>query len=571
MQENNIAEKQLTNENFVRAIINQDLAENKNNGRVHTRFPPEPNGYLHIGHAKSICLNFGLAREFQGQCNLRFDDTNPEKEETEYVDSIMEDVRWLGFSWDNLCYSSDYFDQLYELAEKLIEKGLAYVDSQSADEIRATRGTLTEPGHNSPFRERSVAENLELFRQMKAGAFDDGAHVLRAKIDMASPNIVMRDPVIYRIRKVSHHRSGDRWNVYPMYDFAHCLSDSIENITHSICTLEFENNRALYHWVLDALELASHPCQYEFARLNMTYTLLSKRKLLRLVTQGHVSGWDDPRMPTISGLRRRGYTPAALRDFCDRIGVARADSTVDVALLEHCLREDLNAHAPRYMAVLDPLKVVIENYPQDQEEEFVFPNYPDKEEMGLRTVPFAREIFIDRADFMEDPPKKFFRLAVGREVRLRYAYYITCQSVIKDEQGRVVELRCTYDPTTRGGWSEDGRKVKGTLHWVPAAASIGAEVRLYDRLFKDENPGAAAEENLAEALNPDSLKINTEARLEPALGQLAAGSIVQFERVGYFCADSKEHQPEHPVFNRAVGLRDSWARVQRNQTDSSDR
>ena len=539
MQENNTAEKQLTNENFVRAIISQDLAENKNNGRVHTRFPPEPNGYLHIGHAKSICLNFGLAREFQGQCNLRFDDTNPEKEETEYVDSIMEDVRWLGFSWDNLCYSSDYFDQLYELAEKLIEKGLAYVDSQSADEIRATRGTLTEPGHNSPFRERSVAENLELFRQMKAGAFDDGAHVLRAKIDMASPNIVMRDPVIYRIRKVSHHRSGDRWNVYPMYDFAHCLSDSIENITHSICTLEFENNRALYHWVLDALELASHPCQYEFARLNMTYTLLSKRKLLRLVTHGHVSGWDDPRMPTISGLRRRGYTPAALRDFCDRIGVARADSTVDVALLEHCLREDLNAHAPRYMAVLDPLKVVIQNYPQDQEEEFVFPNYPDKEEMGLRTVPFAREIFIDRADFMEDPPKKFFRLAVGREVRLRYAYYITCQSVIKDEQGRVVELRCTYAPMTRGGWSEDGRKVKGTLHWVPAAASIGAEVRLYDRLFKDENPGAAAEENLAEALNPDSLKINTEARLERALVKVPPEALFSLSGLGIFARTAR--------------------------------
>ncbi len=510
-----------------------------------------------------------MAREFQGQCNLRFDDTNPEKEETEYVDSIMEDVRWLGFSWDNLCYSSDYFDQLYELAEKLIEKGLAYVDCQSADEIRAARGTLTEPGHNSPFRERSVEENLELFRRMKAGEFDDGTHVLRAKIDMASPNIVLRDPVLYRIRKVSHHRSGDKWNVYPMYDFAHCLSDSIENITHSICTLEFENNRALYHWVLDALELASHPCQYEFARLNMTYTLLSKRKLLRLVTQGHVSGWDDPRMPTISGLRRRGYTPAALRDFCDRIGVARADSTVDVALLEHCLREDLNAHAPRYMAVLDPLKVVIENYPQDKQEEFVFPNYPDKEEMGSRTVPFAREIFIDRADFMEDPPKKFFRLAVGREVRLRYAYYITCQSVIKDGQGKVIELRCTYDPATRGGWSEDGRKVKGTLHWVPAAASIGAEIRLYDRLFKDENPGAAAEENLTEALNPDSLQINTSARLEPALGQLAPGTIVQFERVGYFCADSKDYRPEKPVFNRAVGLRDSWARVQRNQVSDA--
>ncbi len=569
MQENNTADKQPANENFVRGIITQDLAENKNNGRVHTRFPPEPNGYLHIGHAKSICLNFGLAKEFQGQCNLRFDDTNPEKEETEYVDSIMEDVRWLGFSWDNLCYTSDYFDQLYELAEKLIEKGLAYVDSQSADEIRATRGTLTEAGQNSPFRERSVAENLDLFRRMKAGEFEEGSHVLRAKIDMASPNIVMRDPVIYRIRKASHHRSGDKWNVYPMYDFAHCLSDSIENITHSICTLEFENNRALYHWVLDALELASHPCQYEFARLNMTYTLLSKRKLLRLVEQGHVCGWDDPRMPTISGLRRRGYSPAALRDFCDRIGVARADSTVDVALLEHCLREDLNAHAPRYMAVLDPLKVVIENYPQGKEEEFVFPNYPDREEMGSRTVPFAREIFIDRADFMEDPPKKFFRLAVGREVRLRYAYYITCQSVIKDEQGKVVELRCTYDPATRGGWSEDGRKVKGTLHWVAASAAIPAEVRLYDRLFRDENPGAAAEENLAEALNPDSLRVNTIARLEPALARLAAGTIVQFERVGYFCADSKDHHLENPVFNRAVGLRDSWARVQRNQAGNS--
>lgn len=552
-------------ENFVSAIIKDDLANGKNGGRVYTRFPPEPNGYLHIGHAKSICLNFGLAKEFQGKCNLRFDDTNPEKEESEYVESIKTDVSWLGFAWDKLCYTSDYFDKLYDFAEQLIEKGLAYVDSQNAEEIHNTRGTLTEAGKNSPFRNRTTAENLDLFRKMKAGEFDEGTQVLRAKIDMASPNIVMRDPVLYRIRKVSHHRSGDKWSVYPMYDFAHCLSDSIENITHSVCTLEFENNRELYHWILNALQLESHPYQYEFARLNMTYTLLSKRKLLRLVESGFVSGWDDPRMPTISGIRRRGYTPAALRDFCDRIGVARADSTVDVALLEHCLREDLNATAPRYMAVLNPLKVVIENYPEGQKEEFIFPNYPDKEEMGSRSVPFGREIYIDREDFMENPPKKFFRLSVGQEVRLRYAYYITCQSVVKDENGNITELRCTYDPTTKGGWSQDGRKVKGTLHWVPIEDSIPAEIRLYDRLFQDENPEAAAEKDLKAALNPNSLQINTTARLEPALGKLEAGSIVQFERVGYFCADVKDHSPEKPVFNKAVGLRDSWARVQRNQ------
>ncbi len=566
MQQENTQNK--VRENFVSAIIKDDLASGKNGGRVHTRFPPEPNGYLHIGHAKSICLNFGLAKEFQGKCNLRFDDTNPEKEENEYVESIKTDVSWLGFAWDNLCYTSDYFDKLYDFAERLIEKGLAYVDSQSAEEIHNTRGTLTEAGKNSPFRDRPTAENLDLFRRMKAGEFDEGTQVLRAKIDMASPNIVMRDPVLYRIRKVSHHRSEDKWSVYPMYDFAHCLSDSIENITHSVCTLEFENNRELYHWILNALELESHPYQYEFARLNMTYTLLSKRKLLRLVESGFVSGWDDPRMPTISGIRRRGYTPAALRDFCDRIGVARADSTVDVALLEHCLREDLNATAPRYMAVLDPLKIIIENYPEGQKEEFIFPNYPDKEEIGSRSVPFGREIYIDREDFMENPPKKFFRLSIGQEIRLRYAYYITCQRVIKDENGNITELRCTYDPTTKGGWSQDGRKVKGTLHWVSAEDSIPAEIRLYDRLFRDENPEAAAEKNLKAALNPNSLQINTTARLEPALGKLAAGSIVQFERIGYFCADAKDHSPENPVFNKAVGLRDSWARVQRNQDTS---
>ena len=545
---------------FIREIVAADVGAGANGGRVATRFPPEPNGYLHIGHAKSICLNFGLAREFGGTCNLRMDDTNPAKEEEEYVDSIVADVRWLGFDWgDRLYYASDYFERLYGFAEQLIERGKAYVDDLTADEIRQRRGTLTEPGTDSPWRGRSVAENLDLFRRMRAGEFPDGARVLRAKIDMASPNIVLRDPTLYRIKRATHHRTGDAWCIYPMYDFAHCLSDALEGITHSICTLEFEINRPLYDWVLDNVDAPARPRQYEFARLNLTYTVISKRKLLRLVQNGTVSGWDDPRMPTLSGLRRRGYTPEALRPFCEKIGVGRRDSTVDVALLEHCLREELNRRAPRLMAVLRPLKLVIENYPEGQVEELDAVNNPEDPEAGTRKVPFSRELWIDREDFREDPPKGFHRLAPGREVRLRYAYFVRCTGVVKDDAGQVVEVRCTYDPATRGGDAPDGRRVKVTMHWVAAARASAAVVRLYDRLFAQENPDEA--EDFLSALNPDSLEVLQGCRIEPALAQVAPGDVVQFERLGYFAADAVESRPGNPVFNRAVTLRDAWEKL----------
>ena len=554
-----------TTSNFIRAIIEEDLRTNKYGGRVHTRFPPEPNGYLHIGHAKSICLNFGLAADYGGLCNLRFDDTNPTKEEAEYVEAIKEDVRWLGFDWgDRLFYASDYFEQLYEYAVQLIKKGKAYVCDLSSEEIREYRGTLTEPGKDSPYRNRSVEENLDLFERMRAGEFPDGSRTLRAKIDMAHPNVLMRDPVMYRIMHATHHRTGDKWCIYPMYDFTHCLSDSIERITHSICTLEFENNRALYDWFLDELGVY-HPQQIEFARLNLSYTVLSKRKLLQLVEQGHVSGWDDPRMPTLSGLRRRGYTPEAIRDFCDLIGVAKANSIVDVALLEHCLRQDLNKRAPRVFGVLRPLKVVIDNYPEDLVEEMECINNPEDPGMGTRKVPFSRVLYIERGDFREDPPRKWFRLAPGREVRLRYAYYITCVDVIKDEHGEVIELHCTYDPETRGGWAPDGRRVRGTLHWVSAAHALEAEVRLYDRLFSKPNPLDVEEgEDFTANLNPNSLEILTTCRVEPSLAGAAPGSRYQFERQGYFCVDL-DSTDEKLVFNRTVALRDTWAKIEKAQ------
>jgi glutaminyl-tRNA synthetase len=560
MAENNVQ----TPSNFISAIIEADLAAGKHGGRVATRFPPEPNGYLHIGHAKSICLNFGLAKAFSGTCNLRFDDTNPTKEEVEYVDSIKEDVRWLGFDWDDrLYYASDYFEQLFNFGVQLIKSGKAYVDSLSADEIRQLRGTLTEPGKESPFRNRSVEENLDLFHRMRAGEFADGAHVLRARIDMAHPNMLMRDPTLYRIRKAHHHRTGDAWCIYPMYDFTHCISDALECITHSICTLEFENNRALYDWVLDQLEMECRPRQYEFARLNLTYMVLSKRKLIQLVTEGLVNGWDDPRMPTISGFRRRGYTPEAIRNFCDRIGVAKANSTVDIALLEHSIREDLNQRAPRMMGVLHPLKVVIDNYPENGSEELDAVNNPEDLSAGTRKVPFSKVLYIEQEDFMENPPKKFFRLGPGREVRLRYAYFITCNDVIKDPAtGEILELHCTYDPATKGGDAPDGRKVKSTLHWVSASHAVDAEVRLYDRFFTRENPDEKVEgKTFLDFINPDSLKTLAACKLEPALAKVLPGSSVQFERLGYFCADKKDHATEHPVFNRTVTLRDTWARI----------
>ncbi len=549
--------------NFIKQIIAEDVQHGKNDGRVHTRFPPEPNGYLHIGHAKSICLNFGLAAEFGGLCNLRFDDTDPSKESVEYVESIKEDVRWLGFDWEGrLHHASDYFEPLYEYAVQLIKAGKAYVDSLSADEIREYRGTLTRPGKNSPYRDRTVAENLDLFDRMRAGEFKDGEHVLRAKIDMAAPNVIMRDPTLYRIRHVDHYRTGNAWCIYPMYDFTHCLSDSIEGITHSLCTLEFENNRQLYDWVLDELGVY-HPRQIEFARLNLTYTVLSKRKLIQLVEQGHVSGWDDPRMPTISGLRRRGYTPAAIRNFCERIGVARADSMVDLALLEYCVREDLNKSAARVMGVLRPLKVVIDNYPPEREELLEAINNPEDPSMGSRQVPFCRELYIERDDFMEAPPKKFFRLAPGREVRLRYAYFITCVDVVKNpDNGEVVELHCTYDPATRGGDAPDGRKVKATLHWVSARHAVEAEARLYNQLFSVENPAdVKAGQDFRDTLNPESLETLTDCRLEPGLAAAAPGDRFQFERLGYFCVDTKDSRAGRPVFNRTVTLRDTWARI----------
>jgi len=556
--------------NFIRNIIEEDLKAGKNDGRVVTRFPPEPNGYLHIGHAKSICLNFGIAAEYKGTCHLRFDDTNPSKEDIEYIESIESDVRWLGFHWDeHLYYTSDYFEQLYQYAVELIKKGKAYVCSLSAQEIREYRGTLTEPGRDSPYRTRAIEENLDLFEGMRAGNFEDGAHVLRAKIAMASPNLNMRDPTLYRIRRVWHHRTGDKWCIYPMYDFSHCLSDSIEGITHSICTLEFEDNRPLYDWVLDELEVDCHPQQIEFARLNLSYTVMSKRKLLTLVQEGHVKGWDDPRMPTLSGLRRRGYTPESFRDFCDRIGVAKRDSMVDMALLEHCVRNDLNKRAPRVMAVLRPLRVVIDNYPEDQEEFLEALNNPEDPDMGTRRVPFSRVIYIEREDFREDPPKKFFRLAPGREVRLRYAYFVKCVGVVKDEQtGEVMELHCTYDPKTRGGDSPDGRKVKATLHWVSAAHCAAAEVRLYDHLFVKPNPTDEGDgQDFKSCLNPDSLETLRTCCVEPSLAAPAAGSFYQFERLGYFCVDSVDSSRGAPVFNRTVPLRDTWARIEKAQKD----
>src|SRR5580704_14098003 len=547
--------------NFIRDIILEDLKTNKHNGRVQTRFPPEPNGHLHIGHAKAICIDFGLADEFGGHTNLRFDDTNPQKEETEYVESIKADVSWLGYKWDGLFYASDYFDQLYEWAIKLIKDGKAYVDDLSADEIRQHRGTLTEPGKDSPYRNRSVEENLSLFERMRAGEFPDGSHVLRAKIDMASPNLNMRDPTLYRIRHATHHRTGDVWCIYPMYDFAHPLSDALEGITHSICTLEFEDHRPLYDWLVGALFDRDRPQQIEFARLNLSYTVMSKRKLLQLVEQNHVEGWDDPRMPTITGLRRRGYTAEAIRDFCGRIGVAKKENVIDMAQLEHSVREDLNRTAPRVMAVLRPLKVVITNYPEGKVEEVDVKNNPEDDAAGTRRVPFSRELYIEREDFMEDPPKKFFRLAPGREVRLRSAYFIRCTDVVKDAGGEIVELRCSYDPATRGGDSPDGRKVKATLHWVSAAHAIGIEVRLYDRLFSVEDPERGRDgRTLIDNLNPRSLEVLGSCRAEPGLAGASSGDRYQFERLGYFCVDPSS-RPGALVFNRTVSLRDTWARI----------
>ncbi len=552
--------------NFITAIIEADIKSGKNDGKVATRFPPEPNGYLHIGHAKSICLNFGVAKEYGGTCNMRFDDTNPTKEDVEYVDAIMEDVRWLGHDWEErLYYASDYFDRLYDFAVELIASGKAYVDDLDADQIRRYRGTLTEPGKNSPFRDRSVEENLDLFSRMRAGEFEDGSRVLRAKIDMAHPNLIMRDPTLYRIRKTRHHRTGDKWCIYPMYDFTHCLSDSIEGITHSLCTLEFENNRPLYDWVLDNVSAPCHPQQIEFARLNLSYTVLSKRKLIQLVDEGFVEGWDDPRMPTICGLRRRGYPPEAIRNFCDRIGLAKRDSVVDVALLEYSVRESLNKKAPRVMGVLRPLKVVIENYPEGHVDELEAVNNPEDPSAGTRKVPFSREIYIEKDDFMENPPKKFFRLGPGREVRLRYAFFITCIDVIKDEStGEVTELRCTYDPATRGGDAPDGRKVKATLHWVSARHAVDAKVRLYDRLFEKANPDEKVEgKTYKDFINKKALEVLDGCKLEPCLADVRPGYICQFERMGYFCVDIKGAKPDNLVFNRTVTLRDAWAKLKK--------
>ena len=551
---------------FIREIIAADLRANKNGGRVVTRFPPEPNGYLHIGHAKSICLNFGLAAEHRGVCHLRFDDTNPTREDLEYVESIQEDVRWLGFDWqDKLFYASDYYEQLYGYAVHLITNGKAYVDSLSADQIREHRGTLTQPGKNSPYRDRSVEDNLDLFARMRAGEFADGSLVLRAKIDMASPNLNMRDPVIYRIRRATHHRTGDAWCIYPMYDFTHGQSDALEGITHSICTLEFEDHRPLYEWFLRELPVPCQPQQIEFARLNLTYTVMSKRKLLELVTNRHVSGWDDPRMPTLKGLRRRGYTPESIRSFCERIGVAKRNSVVDMAMLEHYVRDDLNKRAPRVMAVLHPLRVVIDNYPPDRVEQLEAVNNPEDPGAGTRQLPFSRVVYIERDDFREDPPRKFFRLAPGREVRLRYAYIIKCVEAIKDAAGSVVELRCTYDPETRSGGSAESRKVKATLHWVSAAHAIPAEVRLYDSLFTRPDPDTVEDgRSYTDFLNPDSLEVLTACQLEPGLAGAEVGSRYQFERLGYFCVDPDSTEGA-PVFNRTVSLRDTWAKIQKAQ------
>jgi glutaminyl-tRNA synthetase len=549
--------------NFIREFIDEDIKTGKFDGRVMTRFPPEPNGYLHLGHAKSICLNFGIAQDYQGLFNLRFDDTNPDQEEDQFVEGIKRDIKWLGFDWeDRLYFASDYFDQLYGYAVQLIRKGKAYVDSLKQDEMRAYRGTPKELGRNSPYRDRSIDENLDLFKRMQAGEFPEGTHALRAKIDMAHPNLTMRDPVLYRIRHTHHHRTRDKWCVYPMYDFTHCISDSIEGITHSLCTLEFENNRPLYDWILDELEIY-HPQQIEFAPLDVAYTVLSKRLYRPLIERGTLSGWDDPRMPTFAGLRRRGYTPEAIKVFCERIGVAKKQNLIDIALMEFTIREDLNKRAPRVMGVLNPLKVVITNYSVDITEKMEALNNPEDESQGKREVPFTREIYIDRDDFMEDPPKKFFRLAPGREVRLRYGYYLTCTDVIKDEQGRVIELHGTYDPESHGGKTPDGRKVRGTIHWVSAAHALNAEVRLYDRLFNDSVPDTGEDADLASQLNPDSLKVLTGCKLEPSLADAEPGSIYQFERLGYFCVDTVDSKPGTPIFNRTVTLRDTWAKMQK--------
>jgi glutaminyl-tRNA synthetase len=550
--------------NFIKEIIEEDIKTGRYGGRVHTRFPPEPNGFLHIGHAKSICLNFGLAQEYNGLCNLRMDDTNPSTEDEAYVKAIQEDVKWLGFDWgDRFYYASDYFDKLYEYAVELIKKGKAYVDSLSQEEIRQYRGTLTEPGKESPYRNRSVEENLELFERMKNGEFPEGSHVLRAKIDMAHPNLNMRDPVMYRIKYVSHYRTGNRWCIYPTYDFAHCISDSIEGITHSICTLEFEDHRPLYDWFLDELGIY-HPQQIEFARLNLTYTVLSKRYLSILVKEGYVSGWDDPRMPTIRGLRRRGYTPEAIKDFCERIGVARRNSLVDVALLEHCVREDLNKRAPRAMAVLRPLKLVIDNYPDDQVEELDAVNNPEDPSMGTRKVPFSKVLYIERDDFRENPPKDYYRLAPGREVRLRYGYYVTCVDVVKDDKGDIVEIHCTYDPATRGGWSPDGRKVKGTIHWVSARHAVPVEVRLYDHLFTREDMTNLDEgEDFRKYINPNSLQVLYPCYVEPSLANAPPESRYQFERLGYFAVDPVDSRKDRLVFNRIVTLKDTWSKIEK--------
>jgi len=547
---------------FIREIIEEHMRTNRFQGRVATRFPPEPNGYLHIGHAKSVCLNFGIAAQYGGTCNVRMDDTDPSGESLEYVESIINDVRWLGFDWkDRLFYASDYYEQLYQYAVQLIKEGKAYVCDLSADEIRDYRGTLTEPGKESPYRSRSVEENLDLFSRMRAGEFEDGTHVLRAKIDMASPNITMRDPILFRIKRTPHYRTGMQWCIYPMYDFAHCLSDSIEKITHSICTLEFENNRPLYDWFLDELKVECHPQQIEFARLNLSYTVLSKRRLIELVQKGYVAGWDDPRMPTIAGMRRRGYTPKAIRNFCERIGVAKNDSVVDMALLEHCVRDDLNERAPRVMGVLRPLRVVIDNYPEGQVEEFDCPYHPQKTEMGSRKVPFSRVLFIEQEDFMEHPPKKFYRLSPGKEVRLRYGYFIKCVNVVKDPNtGQVIEVHCTYDPETRSGFAPDGRKVDATIHWVSAIHVVPAEVRLYDRLFQVADPMGKGED-FTKYLNPGSLEILRSCRVEPSLSGATPGSRFQFERLGYFCVDPVDSSDKALVFNRTVTLRDSWTKI----------
>ncbi|MDP8220905.1 MAG: glutamine--tRNA ligase/YqeY domain fusion protein [Candidatus Stygibacter frigidus] len=552
------------NTHFIHEIVEEDIRNGKHDGAVHTRFPPEPNGHLHIGHAKAICLDFGTALKYNGKCNLRFDDTNPSKEETAYVDGIKEDVHWLGFDWeDREYYASDYFDQLYEYAERLIASGKAFVCDLSGEEIREYRGTLTEPGKPSPWRERSVEENLDLFRRMKAGEFPEETRTLRAKLDMSSPNVHNRDPVIYRIMYARHHRTGDKWCIYPMYDFTHCISDSIEKITHSFCTLEFEVHRYLYDWFLDELEVF-HPQQIEFARLNLTYTVMSKRKLLQMVEEKIVDGWNDPRMPTVSGLRRRGYTAESIRDFCDRIGLAKRESIVDLALLEHCLRTDLNKRALRYMAVLDPVQVIIDNYPEDKVEYFTAVNNPENPDDGTREVPFSKELYIERNDFREDAPKKFYRLAPGREVRLRYAYFVKCESIVKSATGEIMEIHCTYDPASSGGNSPDGRKVKATLHWVSAAHAFNAEVRHFDNLLTVSNP-AESELDFMDLINTESREILTNCKLEPALKDLPVESRIQFERIGYYCVDRIDSKPGKPIFNRTVGLRDEWSRIQKRK------